>query len=90
MKDPVELGLPSTKGFSLGDDDAPRAHRNLETFMINTAGEGAVLLAQSGWGPGMPLSTPQCTGHPHTTENEEPQVSIVGNLGLEPTKSLQP
>lgn len=45
MKDPVELGLPSTKGFSLGGDDAPRAHRNLETFRINTAGEGAVLLA---------------------------------------------
>lgn len=41
--------------------------------MINTTGEQGVLLTSSGCRPGMPLNTPQCTGRPHTTENEQPQ-----------------
>lgn len=53
--------------------------------------EGVMLLALSGQGPQRLLSTPQRMGRPHGTENEQPQMPTVprlGDLGLEPTKSL--
>lgn len=90
MTQPVEGSLPSPKGFSLGMRKVPPSTLNLETVTTNTAGQRALSLASSGWGPGMLLSTPERTGHSHTTENEQSQVSAVGILGLEPIKSLHP
>ena len=69
MTQPVEGSLPSPKGFSLGMRKVPPSTLNLETVTTNTAGQRALSLASSGWGPGMLLSTPERTGHSHTTEN---------------------
>ena len=52
----------------------------LETFLVVTTGVGRVLLASSGWRPGVLLSIPQCTRLPPQQSLIQPQVSAASQL----------